>query len=221
MMNSYFDLHVHTTKSSSDSSLTPEALVNEAIRIGLNGVCLTEHGGWENKEEFSRFAKRQNFLLIHGLEITTEFGHIITIGLDGYVKGYYRIRELRQAINQCGGYMIAAHPFRNVFNKPPYNNNPIVQQPQPSSKDIMNILSHPIFQALDDIEVINGANSEKENIFAREVATVLGTPGSGGSDAHSTHGLGKAVTVFKQEIHCQSELLEALHSKAYSPYKLH
>ena len=220
-MNSYFDLHVHTVKGSSDSNLTPEELVNEVTRIGLNGVCLTEHGGWRNHEEFSRFAKRQNFILIHALEIATEFGHIITIGLDEYVKGYYRIKELRQAVNKAGGYMIAAHPFRNLFNRPPYNNNPIVQQSQTSSKDIVNILTHPIFQQLDDIEVINGANTDAENKFAREVATVLGTPGSGGSDAHSTHGIGRAVTVFEGEIRSQSELLEALHNKAYTAYELH
>ena len=46
-----FDLHVHTVKGSSDSSLTPEQLIEEAQRIGLDGVCLTEHsGGWENHE---------------------------------------------------------------------------------------------------------------------------------------------------------------------------
>ena len=219
-MNSYFDLHVHTMKGSSDSNLTPEELVNEASRIGLNGVCLTEHGGWRNKEEFSQFAKRQNFVLIHALEITTEFGHIITIGLDEYVKGYYRIKELRQAVNKVGGYMIAAHPFRNLFNRPPYNTNPIIQQPHPSSKDIVGILSHPIFKELDDIEVINGANTNQENTFAREVAAVLGTPGSGGSDAHSTHGIGRAETVFEHEIRSQSELLEALHHKAYTAYEL-
>ena len=46
-----FDLHIHTTRGSSDSSLAPEDLARQASDLGLDGVCLTEHsGGWEQGE---------------------------------------------------------------------------------------------------------------------------------------------------------------------------
>ena len=70
---------------------------------------------------------------------------------------------------------------------------------------------------LDDIEVANGSNTDEENIFTREVASVLGYRGTGGSDVHSTHGLGKCVTDFKGDIRTEADLIEALREKAFSP----
>ena len=38
------DLHVHTNISSRCSSLMPEELVDKARELGLDAVCVTEHG---------------------------------------------------------------------------------------------------------------------------------------------------------------------------------
>jgi predicted metal-dependent phosphoesterase TrpH len=35
------DMHLHTVKGASDSSLTPQQLVEEAHRIGLDGLNIT------------------------------------------------------------------------------------------------------------------------------------------------------------------------------------
>ena len=43
-----FDLHIHSVKGSSDSSLTTDILLEKAIDIGLSGVCLTEHSSITN-----------------------------------------------------------------------------------------------------------------------------------------------------------------------------
>ena len=80
-MTSVFDLHVHTVKGSSDSSLSPEDLVSEALRLGLNGVCLTEHSGWRDLQEFKAFAARQELVVVHALEVDTVYGHVL--GLRG------------------------------------------------------------------------------------------------------------------------------------------
>ena len=216
-MASFFDLHLHTVKGSSDSSLSPEELVREATRIGLTGVCLTEHSGWRDKDEFERFARGQELILIRALEVDTEFGHIITLGLDGYATGYSRVRELRRAVLDAGGYMIAAHPFRNLFNPPPYNRNLLYRDPSRYPSTPQEAISHPIFELLDDVEVVNGANTEEENRFALEVTRLLGRPGSGGSDAHSTHGIGRGVTAFHGEVRSEAEFLEALRAGAYTP----
>ena len=39
-----FDLHIHTTKGSSDSSLTPEDMILEADRLGLRGRLVGHEG---------------------------------------------------------------------------------------------------------------------------------------------------------------------------------
>ena len=64
-----FDLHVHTVRGSSDSSLTPQELVKSARAIGLDGVCLTEHsGGWELQELEREFADA-GLRVFRGLEV--------------------------------------------------------------------------------------------------------------------------------------------------------
>ena len=49
------------------------------------------------------------------------------------------------------------------------------------------------------------------------VARYLSKPTVGGSDVHSTHGLGKCVTDFKGDIRTEADLIEALKEKAFSP----
>ena len=219
-----FDLHVHTVKGSSDSSLMPEQLIEEAQRIGLDGVCLTEHsGGWET-HEFKRVFQEAGITVVRELEVDTDMGHLLVFGLHRYVNGMHKISELRKAVNRAGGVMVSAHPFRNLFNQPPYNVNLLFKDSNglPSDKPRVfdgtaaGAAGHPLFQVVDEIEVANGSNTDRENLFALEVAKHLGFKGTGGSDAHSTHGLGKCVTVFDGDVRTDADLIEALKAKAFS-----
>ena len=111
-----FDLHIHTTKGSSDSSLTPEDLILEADRLGLRGLCLTEHSGPWDRHEFKQFASLHNVVLIRAMEVETDFGHMLAFGMDRYQAGYNKAAELRKAATAAGGYVITAHPFRGVLS---------------------------------------------------------------------------------------------------------
>ena len=77
--------------------------------------------------------------------------------------------------------------------------------------------NHPIFDLVDEVEVVNGGNIEIENRFAQDVVRALGRWGTGGSDAHSTQGMAKGATVFKGEIRNQQDLLEALRAGDFTP----
>ena len=37
------DFHTHTTRGSADSNLDPLAMIDQAQKIGLEGICITEH----------------------------------------------------------------------------------------------------------------------------------------------------------------------------------
>ena len=212
-----FDLHVHTVRGSSDSSLTPEQLVNEATRLELSGVCLTEHsGGWE-QPEFDQAFEDAGIAVIRALEVDTDMGHILVFGMHRYVAGMHKASELRKAVDNAGGVMISAHPFRNFFNRPPYNTNLLFPKGRQIPESASDAANHPLFNLVDDIEVVNGSNTSQENNYASDVAKALGFHGTGGSDVHSAHGLGKGVTIFNRDINSESDLVQALKAKQYSP----
>ena len=44
------DLHLHTNPLSPDSSIDPEAAIREAKKVGLQGLCFTEHNrAWDQE----------------------------------------------------------------------------------------------------------------------------------------------------------------------------
>jgi hypothetical protein len=213
-----FDLHIHTTKGSADSSLSPEDLVLEAERLGLLGLCITEHSGPWDRHEFQRFASRHNVVLVRAMEVDTDLGHMLAFGLDGYQSGFSRAAELRHAADAQGGFVVSAHPFRGVLS-PQGRGRPYLY---PSASDRLptrpeQALDHPVFKLAHAVEVANGGTTDRENQFAMSVAGLLDLPVTGGSDAHSVHGLGKFVTAFRDEVHTEAEFLKGLHSKMFFP----
>ncbi len=213
-----FDLHIHTTKGSSDSSLTPEDLILEADRLGLRGLCLTEHSGPWDRHEFKKFASLHNVVLIRAMEVETDYGHMLAFGLDRYQAGYNKAAELRKAATAAGGFVVTAHPFRGVLSGGHRSRALIYQSisdPLPETPE--DALDHPVFKLADAVEVANGGTIDRENEFAMAVAELLKLPVTGGSDAHSTHGLGKFLTEFADEVNTEAEFLKALHSKQFHP----
>jgi predicted metal-dependent phosphoesterase TrpH len=220
-MASIFDLHIHTTKGSPDSSLTPEELVAECKRVGLTGAMVTEHNGWP-RHDFDDFARAQDIVLVRGLELYTPLGHIIALGLEenvvGFGGGIEAVEKLRREVDRVGGYLILAHPFRFLFDIPGYYKQNILFRDHegvpPLAKEAAD---HPIFQLVHEVEVVNGGNIEVENRFAEQVAAKLNLRGTGGSDAHSMNGVGKGTTVFPGEIRHARDLLDALRANEFFP----
>ena len=212
-----FDLHVHTTKGSSDSNLSPEEMVVEAERLGFFGLCITEHSGPWDQHEFQRFAAQHNLVLIRAMEVETDMGHILAFGLDSYLPGIDSAVKLRKAVDEVGGFIVSAHPFRGLYN----SNNSIRPLIYKEASSIPNTASkaanHPLFQLVDAIEVANGGTANNENIFAMQVAQHLNIKVTGGSDAHSAHGVGRCITVFDAEIDTQEEFMNALRTGHFYP----
>ena len=75
----------------------------------------------------------------------------------------------------------------------------------------------PVFQLVHGIEVLNGCNTPRENYFALQVAKILGKPGTGGSDAHSTQGIGYFVAVFDEVLETPQQMVEQMHKGRFHP----
>jgi len=207
-----FDLHVHTARGSSDSALSPTELVEQGLSIGLHGACLTEHNSIWDRFAWQDFASRSPFVLIRAMEVETDLGHIVVVGLDSYVSGIHRARDLRRVADQVGAFLIAVHPFRGFFERHSMKGNKKASIPS-----IDQAAELPLFQLVDEIEVANGASTDFENFFALQVARRLEMRGTGGSDAHSRHGLGCCTTVFEKEIASQSDLIRELRAGRFYP----
>ena len=213
-----FDLHIHTTKGSSDSSLKPEELVLEADRLGLRGLCITEHSGPWERHEFERFASLHSVVLVRAMEVETDMGHMLAFGLDQYQASFTKAGQLRKAVDSAGGFLVIAHPFRYAISSGRRENALLYQSvsdPMPQKPE--DALGHPVFKLAQAVEVVNGGTADEENEFAMRVATKLRLPLTGGSDAHSVHGLGRFVTAFGDEINNEQEFLAALHRRKFYP----
>jgi hypothetical protein len=213
MSGTIVDMHVHTVRGAADSSLTPDQLVEEAQRIGLTGVNITEHDRVWDDYVFKEFRESSGLFVNRGMEVSTDMGHIIAVGLTGgYVPGIRKATELRRVLDDLGGFMIVAHPFRHFFDPIHFRREgrpPFTMTPEEAAERM------PIFSIVDDIEVANGGTQPKENQFALKVARVLGKRGIGASDCHSTQGVGYFVTVFEEDLRDQEHFLEQLHAGRY------
>jgi predicted metal-dependent phosphoesterase TrpH len=201
------DLHMHSFPASPCSSVDVDQLIQEAKRLGLDAICLTDHNYVWTPEETRDLSQKHGFLVLRGNEITTDQGDMLVFGMYQDVKGIITLVELKQLIDDSNGFMIAAHPFRGflVFN---------TSQIGLTAEKAM---QRAVFKMVDAIEILNGKVTDQENAFAREVATGLNLPATGGSDAHDLKDVGKYATRFSQTIQNERDLLDALKGGVFEP----
>ena len=205
------DVHLHTNRGSADSNLSPRDLIERARAIGIGAVCITEHDTMWPMAELGEAARAAGVVVLRGMEVTTEQGHVGAFGLERYVGGIYKLPELRRIVDGEGGLLIANHPFR-------YKLDPRFSFINPDAEPID--ADHPeraaslkIFGLVDAIEVLNGACGEEENVFALQVARILGLPEVAGSDSHSANSIGCVTTLLDHPVKTEREFIEAIKAK--------
>ena len=75
----YVELHCHTNFSFLDGASHPEDLVEEAYRLGLSGLAVTDHDGLYGVVRFADAARE--------LDMPTVFGAELSLGLPGPQNG--------------------------------------------------------------------------------------------------------------------------------------
>jgi len=208
------DMHLHTTRGASDSMLNPDDLIAEAQRVGLTGVNITEHDRMWESWDLAPFRKQHAPTFVsNGMEVSTDMGHILAIGLKGYQSGIRHLEKLRAIADEQGAFLVVAHPFRHFFDPVHFKREgkePFNLTPEQAAK-------LPVFQLVHGIEVLNGCNTPRENYFALQVAKILGKPGTGGSDAHSTQGIGYFTAVFEETLETPQQMVEQMHRGRFFP----
>ncbi|HEX8295057.1 MAG TPA: PHP domain-containing protein [Chthoniobacteraceae bacterium] len=180
------DLHCHSWFSG-DGVSSPEALIAAARKKGLHGFALTDH----NTSDGCRYLLDKglvredggavdDFIIIPGVEVTTEEGHLLCLGVIlPYLKGAPAV-EVCQLVHELGGVTIPPHPY-DLFRAG-------IRQ---SVLDVLKI---------DALEVFNAATTLKRyNRMAFEYATMKGLPMTAGSDAHHESAIGTAYTILRAD----------------------
>ena len=129
----HYNFHLHTTCS--DGKLTPEALIEQAVSLGLKGIAITDHHsthGYEVAQKWLDSRRQATRPLPHlwtGIEITSSLldveVHILGYGFDPessamipYRHGVSpRERAARadcviEALHEAGALVVLAHPSR-------------------------------------------------------------------------------------------------------------
>ena len=207
------DLHTHTRGLSWDSDLDANELIDDAKRAGLDGICLTEHDFFWDATAVRELARKHNFVVIPGIEINTEDGHVLCFGLETYVYGMHRWPELTTHVAAVGAVMVAAHPYRRRMPWHP-------EREAEYKEALQRAAANPCFSACVAVERINGRGSAAENEFAGRVADSVGLPGTAGSDCHQRSDIARCATEFLNPVASLEDLIRELRAGHVRPVVL-
>lgn len=95
------DLHVHSFGAShdvKDTTMTVEALIDEAVRIEIHILAITDHNNDANIEKAIQYAQKYagRLLFLPGVEITTANGHVLVYFAP---TQFEKVRNLLAKIN--------------------------------------------------------------------------------------------------------------------------
>ena len=196
------DLHTHSYPSSDDSFVTVDELIDGSKKKGLDGICLTDHDAFWSDEDLTALTRKHDFLVVGGSELNTDSGHVLVFGLKRYEFGMHKPNALRSFVDQVGGVIIGAHPYRRRLIIDSDNNSDYQTEHM-----IMRAAEDEFFNICDAIEGLNGRGQPLENRFSIDLANRLGLKVCGGSDAHKLEQIGVAATEFYNKIDCLSDLI--------------
>ena len=174
------DLHAHALPASGDARDDVEALALAAEALGLEAIALTDHGA-SDLASASRTLASRGVRLIPGREVSCDLGHVVVLATDlewlatlpprcplplpNSRRGPAALVWAHPAGWRIGGAMIPPDPSRGA-------------------------------EHLHGVEVLNGERLHQEGgvAHAERLASELGLPGCGGSDAHDARALGRCLT---------------------------
>lgn len=110
------DPHCHTTAS--DGMVTPDELVDAAIKVGLDLIAVTDHDTMASVQKAKARGEAVGLTVVAGQEVTTGWPaqtHMLGWFLEGPVRSGMSLEDTVAAIHEQGGLAIVPHPFMPVY----------------------------------------------------------------------------------------------------------
>ncbi len=203
------EMHCHTRYGSSCSYMSPEEMVQQAVKEGLDGVCITEHDVPWARDATERLSDQFGILVIGGMEVSTAYGEVLVWGLHESILDVEDIHDLRRRVDRAGGAMVAAHPFRGARSLVRWDP---VKGLIPKLDEAVRL---PIFEVVEAMEVFNGMAPDWELALCSDVCDNLPIMGTGGSDAHNVDAVGDCVTILDKSVTTEEEFFEEIRASRY------
>ena len=186
------DFHCHTFYSF-DSNVSPQKVVDKALKEGIDCLAITDHNEIQGSLEAMEYAKGKPILIIPGIEIKSKEGDILGINVKQKIPPRLSAKETIKRIKEQGGFVIIPHPFA-LFEK--FKGN---------LKEIIN--------EIDAIEVLNCSIFKRGNKIAQEFVKNMNIPFTVGSDSHSANFIGKCYFEIDGENLKIEEIFEKIRKK--------
>lgn len=193
-----FDMHMHTTLYSKCGRMSPEAMAQRAVQVGLDGIVVTEHNAiWTDSEVQELRQSFPGLTILRGVEVSAKDCHILVYGITDFT-GFKRgmpARDVVELAHARRGAAVWAHP--------------LLQTTSPPSE-----ISQVRFDACETRSInIDDYEHEAYDAFAKE----LGVPAMSNSDAHHDVVVGTYATRFDATIGDEAELAAAIRAGAFVP----
>lgn len=182
------DPHIHSIYSDGRGEIIE--IIKTAKRKGLNGIAITDHNTIKGYIKAKQLNRDKNFLIIPGIEVETNAGHIVILGIEEELKtaGKMKYEEAIEWAKENNGTTIIAHPAIGKFK-----------------------LNEWIRNKPNAIEVINSLYPSL--LFIRrglKLAEKLNIPKTAGSDAHHPENIANAYITVNVDSLSVDEVLEAI-----------
>ena len=186
------EFHSHSSLSYDGRDLV-ELLLGQAEAIGLDALAVTDHDEIDASLRAADLAPEYDLVGIPGMEITSEAGHVLGLGIEEAVPPGLSYDETLDRIHDRGGIAVIPHPF------------------QKSRHGVAAHVTRDQLAGADAIEVYNsrlltGRSNRRAERFARE----RNLPMTAGSDAHISEMVGQAITQVDTTHRDVASILEAV-----------
>lgn len=197
------DTHMHENKYSFDSLVSFDEIIHQAKKVGLDGICITNHDNADLIKETGSHFYKDGILVLVGAEVLTTEGDIVVFGVENlppetFAPRMLTPRELLTIVKEHDGIGIAAHPFRT------------------NNRGLGNHIEE-VSDILDGVEAFNGSTPPHHNLTAYTLATNLELGIFGASDCHVKDKVGCYATEFNADIKDMDGFIEAVKSRNCCP----
>jgi len=178
------DLHIHTTYSH-DGTATLSAVMEQAYRVGLDVIAITDHDRMDGALRAQEIAPQYHLEIVPGIEVSTADGHLLALYVDTLIPARMSLIETALCVQEAGGLCVVAHPF--AFGAHSLN-----------LKKVEAALTVPkVTEVLIGIETCNASLIYRAtNRAAARMAEKLNLSAIGSSDSHIASTIGHGRTLF-------------------------